>query len=96
MAWKMESYRCLDEGCGNEFEFLTADPDERVECPTCEHSAKRVMSAPLLGLISNDPARRNEVLRKRSEADTKKQQKVGNLPTWDNYGEFKKDRKKKR
>ncbi len=79
MAWKLYDFKCLDEGCGNEFEFLTADPDEVVECEVCEHSAKRLMSAPLLGLISNDPERKKESLKKRSEDHTKREQRRGNL-----------------
>lgn len=79
MAWKMEMYACQSAECGDEFEFLTADPDEHVECPRCDHSAVRIMSAPSLGFMNNDPEKRKEALKKRSEEHTKREQRRGNL-----------------
>lgn len=81
MAWKMFNYQCLSRECGDEFEFLTADPDEPVECPRCDHSAERLMSAPTLGLISSDPERKQAALKERSEQHTRREQRRGNLAT---------------
>jgi DNA-directed RNA polymerase subunit RPC12/RpoP len=79
MPWKMVDAICLSAECGEEFEFLTADPEEVIECPRCEHSAARKVSAPMLGLICNDPERRKEALKKRSADHTASEQRKGNM-----------------
>lgn len=79
--FRMYEYQCQDSECQNIFEYLTADDNEKVECPVCEYSAKRVLSATPLGFLNNDAERRKNELKRRSLAHTRSEQKKGNLPT---------------
>lgn len=77
MGWKVKDFECQD--CGHEWEELYKD-GEVIVCPECgSENTKQTVSAPGIATYSMaSPQQRNEILRKRSEAHTKK--KV--MPEW--------------
>jgi putative FmdB family regulatory protein len=69
---QLRDFRCV---CGLDFEDLVESSDVlSATCPSCGQAAERIISAPHIG-VTNDPAKRAEILRKRSHEHTIKELK---------------------
>jgi hypothetical protein len=62
----------LCEPCNEVFEELLGPDDRFAPCPVCGQPAEMIISAPMIGKM-NDPIVRNEALKKRSAAHTKRE-----------------------
>jgi putative FmdB family regulatory protein len=75
MGWKYFDFKCPE--CGHVFESMEKSAGDPVDCTECGARAEYLPSANLGW--SNDQATRKDMLRKRSEAHTKSEQKKGNM-----------------
>ena len=75
MGWKIFDYSCV---CGNSFESMEQDCNDPVNCPKCGALATLRPSAVNLGW-TNDKAKKDAMLKKRSLDHTKREQQSGNM-----------------
>ena len=66
----MKDFLC--EPCNEVYEDLV-EPDTRMSpCPVCGQPGEQILSTPMIGQM-NDPMKRNEALKKRSEKHSRKE-----------------------